>query len=371
MAIAFRMIGDIGDPPPKAWLVPGWFGAGDVVLARGKPKGGKSTLIALLAAAAGGAGLWLNRAAGRGAVLWIAAERADDTTRNLFAVIDDDNAPIAIAAGAVDLTKADTAGDLIAACRRLAADTRLPVVLVVIDTLSRCIAGADENSAKEMSLVMATLNAVASEIGATIVVLHHTTKTGGTRGSTAIDAAVDAVIEVAAEQRGHSVEVVSMSAAPPGEKAWFAIEPARNGLKAVPIDAQGNAPDRLGPKSRKLIELISEVATDGQVTRRDLLQTARDRKIVEGSTAGEALRKLLRTLSDAKLISYDTDTVFIATEEHPTLPTPRHTPLRGVAVGGGVAAAVPHVSPTFSNDRGVGFDHDADSSEGAEPAVLN
>jgi hypothetical protein len=64
---------------------------------------------------------------------------------------------------------------------------RLGLRLIVIDTLSQSIAGADENSSKDMTVVMAHLQRIAHETGAAVVPLHHTTKGGETyRGSSTI-----------------------------------------------------------------------------------------------------------------------------------------------------------------------------------------
>ena len=59
--------------------------------------------------------------------------------------------------------------------------------LVVIDTLSQSIAGADENSSKDMTLVMQNCQRIATQTGAAVVVIHHTTKGGETyRGSSTL-----------------------------------------------------------------------------------------------------------------------------------------------------------------------------------------
>jgi hypothetical protein len=59
--------------------------------------------------------------------------------------------------------------------------------MIVVDTLSQSIAGADENSSKDMSTVMEHCQRIAHETGAAVVVIHHTTKGGETyRGSSTL-----------------------------------------------------------------------------------------------------------------------------------------------------------------------------------------
>ena len=59
--------------------------------------------------------------------------------------------------------------------------------MIVVDTLSQSIAGADENSSKDMTLVMQHCQWIARETGAAVVIIHHTTKSGDVyRGSSTI-----------------------------------------------------------------------------------------------------------------------------------------------------------------------------------------
>lgn len=70
--------------------------------------------------------------------------------------------------------------------------------LIIVDTLAASSAGADENSAKDMGLVIDHCKWLAKRLGCTVLVVHHTGKdqTRGARGSNAWLAAVDAEISV-------------------------------------------------------------------------------------------------------------------------------------------------------------------------------
>ena len=70
----------------------------------------------------------------------------------------------------------------------------LPITpaLVVFDTLARCMIGGDENSARDMGLVIASCDRLRAATGATVLVVHHTGKSGQVeRGSSALRAACD------------------------------------------------------------------------------------------------------------------------------------------------------------------------------------
>jgi hypothetical protein len=70
--------------------------------------------------------------------------------------------------------------------------------LFIIDTLSQCTPGADENAAQDMSLATANMIRIRRELATTVIFVHHTGKDEdkGMRGSSAIKANTDGAIEV-------------------------------------------------------------------------------------------------------------------------------------------------------------------------------
>jgi hypothetical protein len=77
---------------------------------------------------------------------------------------------------------------------------------IIIDTLSRCMAGADENSQEIMSIVTASLDTISKHTGATVLVLHHPNKNGDApRGSTVLPANVDMVQRISWNRDGESL----------------------------------------------------------------------------------------------------------------------------------------------------------------------
>ena len=70
--------------------------------------------------------------------------------------------------------------------------------LVIIDALADVMDG-DENSKQDTQPVFSTLRKIADATNAAIIVIHHSNKAGGYRGSSAIKGAVDLMIEVKSE----------------------------------------------------------------------------------------------------------------------------------------------------------------------------
>ena len=73
-----------------------------------------------------------------------------------------------------------------------------PPVLVFLDTLARCSGGLDENSTKDMGILVTAADQVRERLDCALLFVHHTGKDTalGARGSSALRAAVDTEIEI-------------------------------------------------------------------------------------------------------------------------------------------------------------------------------
>lgn len=77
----------------------------------------------------------------------------------------------------------------------------LNVKLVVIDALVDIMLTGDENRVSDVQLVLYTLRGIADQLGASILLLHHTNKNGAYRGSSALRGAVDLLLTVEAKDK--------------------------------------------------------------------------------------------------------------------------------------------------------------------------
>lgn len=81
---------------------------------------------------------------------------------------------------------------------------KLPIQMIVIDTLARCFGGADENDAKDMGAFIRGCDELKIKTGATVLIIHHSGKdeSKGARGSSAFRAALDTEYKITREENG-------------------------------------------------------------------------------------------------------------------------------------------------------------------------
>lgn len=185
---------DVKRLPAPEPLIEGLLDLDALAVLYGRTGSGKSFVAIDLALSVGMGWDWLGRRVERGTVLYVAAEGVAGLGARVAAwerhhgVIAAD-ADVWWLPAAVNLyrPRRDTA-HLFA---ELAAGLRPK--LVIVDTLARCTIGADENSARDMGIIVEDLDRVRQVTGACVLAVHHTGKNTeqGLRGSSALLAAVD------------------------------------------------------------------------------------------------------------------------------------------------------------------------------------
>jgi len=181
--------------PPPAWAVAGVIPAAGTIVLFGKPGSGKS-FTALDWGSCTAMGLpWQGHHVQQGPVVYIAAEGVGGLGARVaawkaaFGV--DEITGITFYPGAVNLLDAERRAALVEVMRR-----RKPAMLI-IDTLARSMTGGDENSARDVGLVIAAADACHAEVPPlTILIVHHMDKSGSTyRGSSALEGAAETMVE--------------------------------------------------------------------------------------------------------------------------------------------------------------------------------
>lgn len=66
--------------------------------------------------------------------------------------------------------------------------------MLIVDTVARCMLGADENSTRDMGLFVSACDKVIHALGTGVLAVHHTGKDGKMRGSSALFGACDSVL---------------------------------------------------------------------------------------------------------------------------------------------------------------------------------
>jgi hypothetical protein len=100
------------------------------------------------------------------------------------------------------------------------------LVLIVIDTLSRALAGGDENGSRDMGQFVINCDQMRQQTGAHVCVLHHLGKdqSRGARGHSLLKAALDTELTVTKTGRVGVIEVTKQRDHPDGEIFGFASE---------------------------------------------------------------------------------------------------------------------------------------------------
>lgn len=185
-------------------LIDGLLDQGAMTVLYGESNSGKTFCAMDMAHAIASARTWGGLDVARMAVAYVAAEggrgakkraaalraRYGDAGDDLFRVL----------LQPVDLLHADAdLRPLIAAVAGVAEAVGAPVGLLVLDTLSRAMAGGDENASTDMGVMVKHLDALRAATGAHVLVVHHSgkDKAKGARGHSLLRAATDTEIEIA------------------------------------------------------------------------------------------------------------------------------------------------------------------------------
>lgn len=186
--------------PPEPWAVRGVVGGLTVLW--GAPGSCKTFVGISLAVCVAGGRPWFGRQVRKGPVLYIVAEggieqfkrRAVEAAREVEIPLE--GLELALWPYAVDMGSP----------ARLEAfwevwDTVQPV-LVVVDTVSRCLPG-DENKQEVMQGFVGACDAIRARYGCSVLTIHHTNKQNMLRGSSVLPGAADVSLHVWRAPDGH------------------------------------------------------------------------------------------------------------------------------------------------------------------------
>lgn len=144
--------------------------------------------------------MWRDRRVSGGTVLYLAAEGGRGIVNRVSAlksVHADVRVPLAIRRAGLDLLRPEAdVQRIIDLVNEIG-----PVALIVVDTLSRVLAGGDENGPVDMTAFVSNVDRIRQATGAHILIVHHTGKDAarGARGHSSLRAATDTEIEISAD----------------------------------------------------------------------------------------------------------------------------------------------------------------------------
>lgn len=338
--LPWTMAGDLSGLQSKAWVVQDFLMAGEVAVLVAPPATGKSVLAARIALDVRSGSPFLGHETAEGAALFVAAERERET-RLRISTMRGERGDVPVLgpslAGKIDLRQENAVRRLTATIRDIEITLGQPLRLVVIDTLARCAPGADENSARDMGAIADALSQIA-ECGPAVLVLHHPSRNGrGVRGSSAIDGAVDRILELRPSRNGFlTLKVVEANAGPSGASVQFRLAPIEIGqdeegepITAITVQDLGAAatasstPSAESVRASVVLELLH--SSGGRLSRKELLTTMRARGALstEMKSSSEQLRRVLVHLKAKRAVDYsDADVTLCETSCNDRNPLP-------------------------------------------------
>jgi hypothetical protein len=187
-------------------LVKGFLEQQQISLWVGQTGCGKTFVVLDLALHIAAGLYWFGRKVKQGFVVYVAAEAGRSIANRVAAFkrahgFEDKDIPFAAVTSPIDLCN-PTAGDverLIEAISEAAQGGR--VVLVVIDTVSRALAGGNENAPDDMGAFVRSMDRLRDELQCHVAAVHHFGKDAakGSRGHTLLRCGVDTEIEISRE----------------------------------------------------------------------------------------------------------------------------------------------------------------------------
>lgn len=234
--LPFDQAADLALGEKSTPLIKGLLDAGAMSVMYGDSNTGK-TFVAMDMAFHIGAGLpYAGMKTSRGAVVYIAAEGGRGAKKRLMALR---NKYGAAAKGiqffllATSVNLRDPNADLKPLIAAIAA-LNLPIVFLVVDTMSRALAGGDENSSVDVGSLVKNFDTLRASTGAHLMVVHHSGKdrARGARGWSGLRAATDTELEIAER-------VISVEKQRDLDKEWtsgFQLE-----VQTLGLDADGDA----------------------------------------------------------------------------------------------------------------------------------
>jgi hypothetical protein len=200
----FYTVGELDGLPEPSDFVEGLLCDGQSSVVFGDANVGKSFLVLDLAAHVATGRTWHGRQVDAGSVLYIAAEGGGGMKRRIaafrkFKGLDGASGiPFAVIAETVNMRDKASIDAFVMTARAVVERFGAPLRLIIVDTLSRALAGGNENAPEDMGALVRGVDEVRGATGAHVLLVHHSGKddTRGARGHSLLRAAIDTEIKV-------------------------------------------------------------------------------------------------------------------------------------------------------------------------------
>lgn len=289
--------GLLAQPDPE-WVLEGVIPESGTVIFYGPSGIGKSFVAQSVAAAVAGGYDWLGRPTTKGKVLYVFAEGASGAGKRFQALADAWNkgeplAGLSVLPIAPDMTSDADVSEL------EALNAEHDFAVVIFDTLNRVAGSAEENSATAMSGVLSSIERIRrAGSRTTSIIVSHAGKSGDLRGSTAIWAAADTVLELSGEPEHLKLEARKQKDAPEGLVGHLRLKPSnRHDTLIVEGVAPGQGTPSGAVSSRVEESLAHFVRAFGETgaTRTQFVDLLVELGVAKKSTAFTYVNDLVKT----------------------------------------------------------------------------
>ena len=194
----FRLhsIQEVLELPPPDWLVSSVLPVGSQGVLFGPSGSGKSFVALDMAMSIATGQPWQGHRVRQGPVAYVVAEGGHGLSKRVDAWIQHRGlAPVDEMFFILEPVQLKDPDHIQALVRQINARNKQPA-LIVFDTLARCFVDGEENSAKDVGVVVHHAGMLQQATGASVLILHHTGRAGNNqeRGSTALKGAADVMI---------------------------------------------------------------------------------------------------------------------------------------------------------------------------------
>ena len=194
--------------PDPEWLISGLIIEKSLNFIPGAPGSGKSFIaIGMALSIASNQPQWFERDINRhGPVIYVSPEGTTDMKHRIMAWEQGskqsvNDVPFYLVHQSINFMQRDDINRLLRTIESVSNRAASQPALIVVDTVSRVLPGADENAAKEITLFIKACDEVRETFGCAVLGVHHVAKSTGTmRGSSVLDGAADSILSVTREE---------------------------------------------------------------------------------------------------------------------------------------------------------------------------